>query len=96
MTKEEFREWSKENQYYIPRKLEYIADCYPTLPWKKAKKMYEIAVKATLSIFSVDNIIEIPFGKGYSYARELWEEMITHYIKERESKCEHKIIWELE
>ena len=75
MSDEEYRNHILEAQFSIPRKLNYLADKYPTTTWSQAKKLYRRSVEELLKEFEVDCILDIGggYGKGFVMASALFE-----------------------
>lgn len=80
-----FKDWRKNNQYYIPRELDAIKYKYPELPWLKACELYEDAVAASFTVFNTDenNIIDIiddENNERLEYVAHLWQRLIEDYL----------------
>ena len=74
MTNEECRNYTLEAQFSIPRKLNYLADKYPTITWSEAKELYKTSVEELLKEFEVECILDIGgYGKGFVMASALFE-----------------------
>ena len=84
MSDEEYRNHVLEAQFSIPRKLNYLADKYPTITWSEAKELYKTSVEELLKEFDVECILDIGgYGKGFVMASALFESKLQReYTKQ--------------
>lgn len=87
-SEEVFREHMRINQYHIPKRLNYLARYYPEIPWFSAQRLYTAIVEKYLTIFQVEIITDIPFGRGFVLVRNEFEESLKKIEKERKKGME--------
>lgn len=84
-------------EMHIPRRYEYLAHKYPEVSWKQANILWTHAVTTIKTIYKVEYLIDLPFGKGYVEAAYEFEEKLkkANHLAELEKK-RHTIMDELE
>ena len=87
MNDNEYRNYILTTQFSIPRKLNYLADKYHMITWKRAQELYEESVEELLKEFEVECILDIvSFGKGFIMAASLIESKLQiEYIKNKKN-----------
>lgn len=73
-------------QYYVPRRLFYLALQYPTITWKRANEIYEQIIVELLKEYNVKCILDIgALGQGMSMAeREFRRRLQEESTKEED------------
>lgn len=82
----EFKNNYKEYQFKIPSKVYDKLRAYKFITFATAAHLYELSVKTVLTIYGVDNIMDIPFGQGLAQASKYFFEAIEKADKEAAKK----------
>lgn len=82
----EFKDNYKEHQFKIPSRIYGRLGDYKFVTFVTAANLYELSVKTVLTIHGVDNIMDIPFGKGLALASKYFFEAIEKADKEAAKK----------
>ena len=82
----EFKDNYKEYQFKIPSKIYAKLGNYKFVTFVTAANLYELSVKNVLTIYNVENILDIPFGKGLCEAANYFFNSIDKADKEAARK----------
>jgi hypothetical protein len=72
------------NEIYIPKKYAHLAHEYPNITWAQANEFWKSAVKNIKTVYKVDYLIDIPFGKGYVEAFAEFKRMLEKANRQAE------------
>ena len=86
LTKEELRKNSIERQWYVPSRHYDFLERFEYIPWRTVVNLWRNSVAQTLYIFNTECLLDIPFGKGFTYAYKLFEEAVIMADKEAVKK----------
>lgn len=86
---EEYKKWESKNQFFIPKRLQYIAHSFGReLTYNEVTDFYTIAVQEVLIFYNVKLLSEVPWGVGFKEVSDRWVEKMTTCLKRRNSKKE--------
>ena len=75
-------------QYYIPRRLFYLAYEFPDITWKRVSEIYEQIIVHLLQEYNVECILDIgALGQGISMAEREFRRKLQEELKKEEIKC---------
>ena len=76
----------RDYQFKIPSRLYNKLRDYKYVSFSTAADLYELSVKNVLTIYNVENILDIPFGKGLNEAANYFFSSIEKADKEAAKK----------
>ena len=84
---EEYKKWELKNQFFIPRRLEYIAHRFGSeLTYNEITDFYAMAVQEVLMFYNIKVLSEALWGTVYVKVQDRWVEKMTTCLKTREFK----------
>ncbi len=72
----QMKEFERQHQWTVPRKLQHMAYRYPNVSWLQANQLYSIAVDCVLSENNIEVLSDLPFGKGLMEVRIKFENLL--------------------
>lgn len=72
----QFKQYMRDNQFYIPKKLSIFAEDYPNVTWFNACKIYKEIIENILADNDIELITDLPCGKGLFTARVMFLERL--------------------
>ena len=84
---EEYKKWELKNQFFIPRRGEYIAHRFGSeLTYNEITDFYAMAVQEVLTFYNIKVLSEAPWGTAYVKVKDRWIEKMTTCLEIREFK----------
>ena len=94
---EELKTYLRDNEYYIPCRLQYLAFKCPLVTWEEAMKLYQLSVEEVKIFLDVKYICDAPFGIGFSSVKDNFTKKIRalQAVREQKKKKEENNYYEL-